>query len=103
MILQRWLRGVNEYLYHYDADFCYLINLFNLGKQKKSLYFSRMRHILYLPLFFLLFSGCSISEEGVVEAVPLAPSELKATLVSGDQVDLSWKDNFTNNTGDKKV
>jgi uncharacterized protein (TIGR02145 family) len=57
-----------------------------------------MRQLLYLPFFFLLFFGCSISQDGIVEVVPLAPSELKATLVSNSQVDLSWKDNSTNET-----
>jgi len=46
-------------------------------------------------------NGCTVSEDGVVEVVPLPPSELKATLVSGEQVDLSWKDNSTNETGYK--
>jgi uncharacterized protein (TIGR02145 family) len=60
-----------------------------------------MRQLLYLSLFFLIFFGCSISQDGIVEVVPLAPSELKATLVSSDQIDLSWKDNSTNETGYK--
>lgn len=60
-----------------------------------------MRQILYLLLFFLLFSGCSISEEGVVEVVPLAPSELKAIVALNGQVDLTWKDIATNETGYK--
>ena len=59
-----------------------------------------MKNIIYVSLAFLLF-GCSISQDGIVEVVPLAPTELKATLVSGDQVDLSWKDNSTNETGYK--
>uniref|UniRef100_UPI0040474030 fibronectin type III domain-containing protein n=1 Tax=Algoriphagus sp. TaxID=1872435 RepID=UPI0040474030 len=46
-------------------------------------------------------NGCTVSEDGVVEVVPLPPSELKATLISGEQVDLSWKDNSTNETGYK--
>jgi uncharacterized protein (TIGR02145 family) len=56
-----------------------------------------MKSIKYASLVFLLI-GCTISEEGVVDVVPLAPSELKATLVSNSQVDLSWKDNSTNET-----
>ena len=32
------LEGLNEYMHHYDADFCYLINLFNLGKGKIKLH-----------------------------------------------------------------
>jgi hypothetical protein len=46
-------------------------------------------------------NGCTVSEDGVVEVVPLPPSELKATLISGEQVDLFWKDNSTNETGYK--
>ena len=46
-------------------------------------------------------NGCTVSEDGVVEVVPLPPSELKAAQVSGEQVDLSWKDNSTNETGFK--
>ena len=53
-----------------------------------------MKNIKYVFLVFL-FVGCTISEVGVV---PLAPSELKATIVSSDQVDLSWTDNSTNET-----
>ena len=49
-------------MHHHDTDFCYLINLFHLGKGKITLYLPKMRHILYLPLFFLLFSGCAESE-----------------------------------------
>jgi uncharacterized protein (TIGR02145 family) len=85
-------------MHHYDTDFCYLINLFHLGKGKITFYLSPMRQLLNLSFFFLLFFGCSISQDGIVEVVPLAPSELKATLVSNSQVDLSWKDNSTNET-----
>jgi uncharacterized protein (TIGR02145 family) len=53
-----------------------------------------MRKVKFVSLVFLLV-GCTISEEGVI---PLAPSELKATLSSTSQVDLSWKDNSTNET-----
>ena len=65
------------------------------------LYLPQMRQLLYLSLFFHVLFGCSISQDGIVEVVPLAPSELKATLVSSDQIDLSWKDNSTNETGYK--
>lgn len=56
---------------------------------------------LYYILFFVALSGCKKSEDGTVEVIPLAPTELKGTLVSKDQVDLSWKDNSTNETGYK--
>ena len=45
--------------------------------------------------------GCKKSEDGTVEVIPLAPTELKATIVSKDQLDLTWKDNSTNETGYK--
>jgi hypothetical protein len=49
----------------------------------------------------VVFTGCKKSEDGKVEVVPLAPTELKGTLVGKDQVDLAWKDNSTNETGYK--
>jgi streptogramin lyase len=60
-----------------------------------------MRQLLYLSFFFLLLFGCSISEEGVVEVVPLAPSELKVTIAPNGLIDLTWKDIATNETGYK--
>ncbi len=47
-----------------------------------------------------LFS-CKKSEDGKVEVIPMAPTELKATVISKDQLDLTWKDNSTNETGFK--
>ena len=52
-------------------------------------------------VFAVALIGCKKSEDGKVEVVPLAPTELKATLFSKDQIDLSWKDNSTNETGYK--
>jgi len=54
---------------------------------------------LYFILLFLVLNGCKKSEDAKVEVVPLAPTELKATLILKDQVDLSWKDNSSNETG----
>jgi uncharacterized protein (TIGR02145 family) len=56
---------------------------------------------LYFLLLFLVLNGCKKSEDGKVEVIPLAPTELKATVISKDQVDLTWKDNSTNETGFK--
>jgi hypothetical protein len=56
---------------------------------------------LYFILLFLILSGCKKSEDGKVEVIPLPPTELKATVISKDQVDLTWKDNSTNETGFK--
>ncbi len=51
-------------------------------------------------LVFLLV-GCTISEDGVVDALPLPPSELKVSNAPNGQVDLIWKDIATNETGYK--
>ena len=56
---------------------------------------------LYIFLFLLTLLGCKKSGDGTVELIPLAPTELKGTIISKDQVDLTWKDNSTNETGYK--
>lgn len=56
---------------------------------------------LYIIILFLILNGCKKSEDGKVEVVPIPPSELKAAVISKDQVDLTWKDNSTNETGYK--
>ena len=56
---------------------------------------------LYIILFLLTLCGCKKSEDGTVEVIPLAPTELKGTIISKDQLDLTWKDNSTNETGYK--
>jgi hypothetical protein len=58
-----------------------------------------MKKILFIS--FIVFIGCTKSDDGTVEVIPLAPTELKATIISKDQVDLTWKDNSTNETGYK--
>lgn len=49
--------------------------------------------------FFLLFLAVSCQED--VVPVPTAPSNLAAQLISGTQVNLTWTDNSTNETGFK--
>jgi hypothetical protein len=56
---------------------------------------------IYIIIFLLTLFGCKKSDDGTVEVIPLAPSELKGTIISKDQVDLTWKDNSTNETGYK--
>jgi hypothetical protein len=56
---------------------------------------------LFIIIFLLTLFGCKKSDDGTVEVIPLAPTELKGTIVSKDQVDLTWKDNSTNETGYK--
>lgn len=52
-----------------------------------------------------LFTGCKKTDDGngnsTVTVVPLKPTELKATVISTTQVDLSWTDNSTNEIGFK--
>ncbi len=58
-----------------------------------------MKKFVLLPLLALLFIRCATS--GLEEEIPLPPTELRATVVSTNQVDLSWKDNSTNETAYK--
>ena len=57
-----------------------------------------MKKSVWLPIFFLFLIGCETSG---LEEIPLAPTELKATVASTNQVELSWKDNSTNETAYK--
>jgi len=62
---------------------------------------------LALFIIIIIFVGCQKSDESKVDVVPtapttpMAPTELKATIVSKDQIDLIWKDNSNNETGFK--
>jgi uncharacterized protein (TIGR02145 family) len=58
-----------------------------------------MKRRILLPLLCLLMIRCASS--GLEEEIPLPPTELRATVVSTNQVDLSWKDNSTNETAYK--
>ena len=49
----------------------------------------------------LLFTTCKKGSKGPIEVIPLAPSNLSASLTSSTQVNLSWTDNSTNETGFK--
>jgi lysophospholipase L1-like esterase len=58
----------------------------------------------YFIILIIFFSGCS--KEGpngtsITSVVPLAPTELNTTVFSIAQIDLTWKDNSTNETGYK--
>jgi len=76
-----------------------MYNLFN-SSNSLCLQIQTMKN-LYFILLFLVLNGCKKSEDGKVEVVPLAPSELTVTLISNNQVDLTWKDNSTNEIGYK--
>jgi len=63
-----------------------------------------MKSIASILLLPILFIGCQKSETGntsVVKVVPLAPSDLIATLISGSKVKLDWVDKSTNEDGFK--
>ena len=57
-----------------------------------------MKKFVGLPVLFFLCLGCETSG---LEEIPLPPTELKATVASTNQVDLSWTDNATNETAYK--
>jgi uncharacterized protein (TIGR02145 family) len=54
--------------------------------------------ILFL---IIVIVGCTKSNDGTVEIIPLPPKELKVALISKEQVDLTWLDKSTNETGYK--
>jgi hypothetical protein len=60
-----------------------------------------MKKLILIFIITVVFTGCKKSDDGTVEVIPLAPTELKGTIISKDQLDLSWKDNSTNETGFK--
>ena len=56
---------------------------------------------VYFILFLIAMISCKKSNDGNVEVTPLSPTELKSTIISISQIDLTWKDNSTNETGYK--
>jgi len=54
-----------------------------------------------ISTLFVWLSGCSPDNNGNNNVVPNAPTSLNATLVSPSQVNLSWTDNATNESGYK--
>lgn len=58
-----------------------------------------------LATLALLFFGCSTSSDGngnsTTDVVPVAPTNLTGTAASTTQINLSWTDNSTNETGFK--
>jgi hypothetical protein len=61
--------------------------------------------ILSLILAFTLFFVCSTSNDSngnsTTTVVPITPTNLAGTVISTTQINLSWTDNSTNETGFK--
>jgi len=57
--------------------------------------------LIAFSTLFVLLSGCSPDNNGNNNVVPNAPTGLNATLVNPSQVNLSWTDNATNESGYK--
>ena len=59
----------------------------------------------FIAILVVLFFGCSTSSDGngnsTTTVVPLAPTGLTGTVASATQINLSWTDNSTNETGFK--
>jgi hypothetical protein len=62
-----------------------------------------MKNLLFiLSLFFLILFSCSSSDSPAdSENIPLAPTNLIGEVVSTTEINLSWTDNSTNETGFK--
>jgi hypothetical protein len=93
-----------EKQFDYCETFHFYRNMHYLNKNEYEKIFSTKltphNAIEYGPIFFFMLK-IEKSEDGTVEVIPLAPTELKGTIISKDQVDLTWKDNSTNETGFK--
>ena len=65
----------------------------------------KMKKIFLLITLLAIFYSCSTSEDGngnsTTTVVPVAPSNLTGTAASTTQINLSWTDNSTNETGFK--
>jgi uncharacterized protein (TIGR02145 family) len=59
--------------------------------------------LLFIILTFLSIYGCTSSTDSsgnnVTSVIPTAPSNLVGTVISAHQINLSWSDNSTNETG----
>lgn len=56
---------------------------------------------IYFIILLLAINACKKYDDGTLDVIPIAPTELKAENISKDQISLSWKDNSTNETGYK--
>jgi uncharacterized protein (TIGR02145 family) len=57
--------------------------------------------ICFYIFLVILNNNCSKNSNGTVSVVPVPPSNLAATIISDSQINLSWTDNSTNETGFK--
>lgn len=82
----------------YVTDF--LIYLLNINMK-----FSNMKKIFILIMGIALIYSCSTSTDengnSITNVVPLAPSNLTGSVASSTQINLTWTDNSTNETGYK--
>lgn len=65
-----------------------------------------MKEIYIYFLCLSTFFSCTQDPSGGIITLPVSPTNLSALLISGSQVDLSWTDNSTNETGfkiDRKI
>ncbi len=60
-----------------------------------------MRKMLFTLFAGIFIWGCKKDKDGTVTVVPISPTELTATVISTTQVNLSWTDKSTNETGFK--
>ena len=62
-----------------------------------------MKKLITLILGIAFIYSCSTSNDGngnsITTIVPIAPSNLTGSVVSSSQINLSWTDNSTNETG----
>ncbi len=60
-----------------------------------------MKKLLILISGVLILMGCSTNNNGTVTVIPLAPTNLSGSVISTNQINLSWTDNATNEDGYK--
>lgn len=60
-----------------------------------------MKKLITFILGIAFVYGCSTSSDGNTTAVPVPPSNLTGTVAPSTQINLSWTDNSTNETGFK--
>lgn len=57
--------------------------------------------LIIITVGLIWLNSCTKNADETVTVIPIAPTELKSTVVSIAQIDLTWKDNSTNETGYK--